>query len=81
MGDGYWEKDSKTIFICTECFTLEEVHIILDILRNKLGLKATLKKRNNGFRIRFSSRGKNLERIRSLVLPHFHSSMLYKLGI
>jgi hypothetical protein len=28
MGDGYWDNDSKTIFICTECFTLEEVHII-----------------------------------------------------
>jgi hypothetical protein len=76
MGDGYWDKHSNTVYICTECFTLEEVHIILDILRYKLGLVASLKKRNNGFRIRFSSRGNNIKHLRSLVQPHFHPSML-----
>ena len=25
MGDGYWEKDSNTIYICTDCYTYEEV--------------------------------------------------------
>ena len=81
MGDGYWDNDSNTIYICTECFKLEEIHILLNILRNKFGLIASLKKRNNGFRIRFSSRGNNIKHLRSLVQSHFHSSMLYKLGL
>jgi len=25
MGDGYWENDKQTVYICTECFTEEEV--------------------------------------------------------
>lgn len=81
MGDGYWDNDSKTVYICTECFTLEEVHIQLNVLRYKYKLVASLKKRNNGFRIRFSSRGNNLLLLRNLVTPHLHKSMLYKLGL
>jgi hypothetical protein len=91
MSIGYRDSDSNTIYICTECFRLEEIHILLNILRNKLGLIASLGKvenkyltkwtKNNGFRIRFSRRSNNIKHLKSLVQPHFHSSMLYKLGL
>lgn len=81
MGDGYWEKDSKTVFICTDNFTQEEVNMLLSILRNKFGLVVSTKKRKECFRIRFSSRGNNIKQLRSQVVPHFHESMLYKLGM
>jgi len=80
MGDGYWDNSSKTVVICTECFTLSEIHILLYILRTKFGLVVTTIKRDSGFRLRFSSRGLNLKLLRSLVSSHFHPSMLYKLG-
>ena len=81
MGDGYWCNNSKTIYICTESFTLKEIHILLFILRYKFKLVASITKKNNRFRIRFSSRYNNLKLLRSLVINHFHPIMKYKLGI
>lgn len=81
MGDGYWDNDSKTILICTESFTLDEVQFIIEILRKNFNLIATLKKRGVNYRLRFSSKENNLNLLRSLVLPHMHSQMLYKLGV
>ena len=80
MGDGYWDNESKTIYICTECFTLKEVHILLNILRNKFKLVATLKKRNKGYRIRFSRRELNLKTLINFISPHFHPSMFSQFG-
>lgn len=79
MGDGYWSQN--TIYICTESFTLKDIHILLYILRHKLGLVVSTTKRGNGYRLRFSSREKNIKLLRSLVINHFHPTMLYKLGI
>jgi hypothetical protein len=81
MGDGYWEKDSSTIFICTENFTLEEVNRLIFSLRHDLKLAVATKKRGKGFRLRFSSQGKNLALLRELVIPYMHVNMLYKLGM
>jgi hypothetical protein len=36
-GDGYWENDSRTIFICTDSFTLSEVQAMIKILYIKYG--------------------------------------------
>ncbi len=63
MGDGYFEKDSQTIYICTECFTYEEVVRFNAFLLRKFGLVATTKKRHNGYRLRFSSAGDNLNKL------------------
>lgn len=79
MCDGYWSKN--TIYICTESFTLKDIHILLYILRNKFGLIVSTIKRGNGYHLRFSSREKNIRLLRSLVLSHFHPIMHYKLGI
>lgn len=81
MGDGYWEKDYKTVFICTDNFTQEEVNMLLNIIRNKFGLAAAAKKRKECFSIRFSSINNNIKLQRSQVVPHFHESMFYKLGL
>jgi hypothetical protein len=45
MGDGYI--DDGSVKICTDNFTKEEVLILIQILGDKFGIKATLKKRNN----------------------------------
>lgn len=81
MSDGYWDNDSKTIYICSECFSLYEVNILVFILRNKFKLVLTTKKRGLGYRLRFSSRGLNLKNLRYLVKPYFNELMLYKLGL
>jgi hypothetical protein len=81
MGDGYWENDSQTIFLCTESFTEKEVEFLISILKIRLNLVATKKKRGDNYRIRFSSAGNNLDRLRSLTLKYMHPLMVYKLGI
>lgn len=81
MGDGYWDNFHKTVFICTECFTLSDINRLLFILRHKLGLIARTNKRGSNFRIRFSNKELNLRLLRVLVEPYLHPIMLYKLGL
>ena len=84
MGDGYYDNNSKTIIICTECFTYDDVIRLINFLEVKYGLIATAQKRKLkegiGYRIRFSSKGENLDNLRKLIKPHMHPLMLYKLG-
>lgn len=82
MGDGFWDNNQKTIVICSECFTLNEIHILLFILRHKFNLIVSFNKRYDiGFRIRFSSKSNNIQLIRNLTSKYFHPIMLYKLGL
>jgi hypothetical protein len=81
MGDGYWDNHHKTIYICTESFTPNEIDYLISILDHNFGLIATKSKRNSSYRIRFSSKKANLQLLRSLVLPYFHPIMIYKLGL
>lgn len=87
MGDGYWDKDQKTMILCTENFTEVEVQTLIDVIYSKLGLVATKKARRLQpddklcWRIRFSGKSDNIKRLRQLVSPYMHHSMLYKLGV
>lgn len=80
MGDGYWDNTAKTVIICTESFSHDDVSRFIQFVESKFGLKATRHKRVNNYRIRFSSKKKNIQRLRALVLPYMYESMLYKLG-
>lgn len=86
MGDGYWDKTSKTIVICTDNFTLSEVDLLIDVLKSNFNLTATVNRRIKSnkevcWRIRFSGKEYNILRLVNLVKPHFIPSMLYKLNI
>nr|QCQ69152.1 LAGLIDADG endonuclease [Powellomyces hirtus] len=78
MCDGYWSEN--TIYICTENFDLVSLKVLVGKLR-ELGIVCGYKKRGDGYRIRLSSRGSNIALVRKLVLPYFHSKMIYKLGL
>jgi hypothetical protein len=83
MEDGYFDHNgrTKTILLCTECFTKRECELLIQILRT-MGIKSTLKVRsaiNNTYRIRISKTSMPL--VRELVLPHMHPIFMYKLGI
>ena len=86
MGDGYWDKTSKTIVICTDNFTLKEVELLISVLKKNFGLFSTIQKRikknkETCWRIRFSSKSDNIKNLINLVQPHFIPSMFYKLNI
>src|SRR5262249_16980786 len=84
ISDGYWNTKDSTVYLCTDNFTEGEVQILINLLNTKFGLISSKNRRvrPNGkvcWRIRFSSRGNNLVLLRSLVQPHMHTSMHYKL--
>ena len=86
MGDGYWDKSSKSALLCTDNFTLDEVKLLISVLDTKFNLYSTpqrRKKSNNEicWRIRFSSKYENIEQLKLLVLPHMIPSMTYKLNV
>jgi hypothetical protein len=82
MDDGYCDKN--TIYLCTDCYSIPEVELLIKVLYTNFGLVATQQKRGtkakNIRRIRFSGKTENLDILRSLVLPYFIRSMIYKLG-
>jgi LAGLIDADG DNA endonuclease family. len=83
MQDGSYHKVSKGIALCTDSFKKEEVKLLLSVLQTKFNLICTIQKSpskiSNRFRIYISA--KSLPILRTLVKFHFHSTMLYKLGI
>jgi hypothetical protein len=81
MGDGYWDNSAQTFFICTESYPHDDVSRFIHFLEYKLGLKTSRQKRVNNYRIRFSRKKENIQKLRALVLPYMHESMLYKLGL
>ena len=63
MGDGYWEK--KTVIICTDSFSEQEILILIKILYEKFNLISYPKKRirETGiicWRIKFSTKKNNV---------------------
>ena len=83
MEDGYFDNHgrTKTVLLCTECFTKAECMLLQSVLQS-LGINSTLKVRNSTtgtYRIRISKLSMPL--LRELVTPYTHPSMMYKLGV
>ena len=86
MGDGYWDTSNKTVVICTDNFTLKEVELLINVLNENFGLFSTVQKRIKEnkeicWRIRFSSKSENIDKLKNYVQPYFIPTMLYKLNI
>lgn len=87
MDDGCWLPYSKSVRIATNCFTKEEVELLISMLDTKFGLNCTIqllsKKGGNSPKDKYSIyiRASSFPKLKELVLPYMHSSMLYKLGI
>jgi len=82
MGDGYFADGS--VKICTDNFTKEEVLILIRVLADKFGIKATINKRSNAngnvvWRISISRL--SMDKLKILVGPYLIPEMIYKIGI
>src|SRR5690606_41609473 len=73
--------------ISTNNFTKEEVELLKSMFETKFGLNCTVqllsKKGGNTPKDKYSIYVKvsSLPKLRELVLPYMHSSMMYKLGL
>lgn len=76
MDDG--NKKENAFYLNTDSYTFNEVELLIKVLKQKFDLNCTYHKRGkDSYRIyiKFDS----MTKFKSLVAPHFHDSMMYKL--
>src|SRR5271154_1862252 len=78
MGDGTF--NGITLLLCTDFYSIKEVVLLINVLVIKYDIHCTIRYYNQCYP-RIYILKKSLPKIRKIVLPHMHSSMLYKLGI
>jgi len=71
-------KNSSGFNFHTQSFQLNEVHFLINILKEKFDLNCTVQSDKNLYLIYI--RSESMPKFKDLVKPHFHHSMLYKLA-
>lgn len=74
---------SRTVILCTESFSKQEIELLINALSVKFGMTAGIQKRisstvNLGWRIRISA--KSMEKFTTIILPYVLPEFKYKLG-
>jgi ubiquinol-cytochrome c reductase cytochrome b subunit len=77
MDDGTWKESG--VRIATHSFKITEVELLRSVLESKFNLKVTLHT-NNTKKVLYI-KNESMNNLRSIILPHFHKSMYYKLGL
>jgi hypothetical protein len=79
----YWAMDDGAagtrtgFYLHTNGFTFEESYLLAGMLHYQFGLVCTVQKRANQPTIYITA--KSMGTFRSIVTPHFHTSMMYKI--
>lgn len=68
-----------TLLLCTDYYSIKEIVLLINVLI-KYDIQCTIRYYNQRYPIRYILK-KFLPKIRKIVLPYMHSSMLYKLGL
>ena len=76
MDDGTFK--SPGLRIATNCFTKQEVELLVKALENKFNIKSSLQKNNANYQLYIKAESMPL--LKKLVLPYVVPSMHYKLG-
>lgn len=76
MGAG--AKRNKGIILCTDSFSLQEIVLLINILKIKLDIDCFIHYDNNKYRIFINK--KALNKIYSYIKPHFDNQFLYKIN-
>jgi hypothetical protein len=77
--DGGWNKQCRYVVLCTDCFSLEEVNLLINILNDKFDLKCYSLKRGRGYRIIIPSY--SVPVLQSLLKDIMPTMMLHKIGL
>ena len=72
-------RHSSGVRIATNCFTKEEVELLVKALEIKFNLKSSIHK--NGINHQLYIKKESMVLLRKLILPYFISNMYYKLGL
>ena len=74
----YGSFKSPGLRIATNCFTKQEVELLVKALENKFNIKSSLQKNNANYQLYIKAESMPL--LKKLVLPYVVPSMHYKLG-
>lgn len=78
MDDGM--KAGPGLRLCTESYSYSDIIILIEMLKNKFQIKSSPQKRSNEtWRIYILA--SEMPKLRELVKPHMHNSMLYKIEL
>lgn len=77
MDDGSWTPSG--FYFNTEAFTIKDCYLLAALLHYRFGLFSTIQLHAGKPKIKIA--GKSMPLFRSIVTPHFHHSMLYKLRL
>ena len=77
MDDG--SKHGKGLHLNTYGFNNQCIERLILVLRNKFKLECSIHKKNEQSRIYIKE--KSMNKVKSITIPHMHTSMYYKLGI
>jgi hypothetical protein len=77
--DGGFYKRDRVVVLNTQGFSLEEVELLMIVLKQNFGLKCTIKKERETFAIRISS--DSLSTLQALLKDVMPPMMLYKIGL
>lgn len=80
MDDGTWIKN-RGVKLCTDCFSLSDVKILVNILETKYGLKASIVKAGSLNQYGIYLPKSNLSILKPLILPYLHPYFYYKVNI
>jgi len=78
MDDGYYDRRRDSVWLCTHCFTLNELQRLIDALI-QLGIHCTKIRDRTHFKLRVIS--KDTQKFFNTVRPYIVPSLLYKIGI
>lgn len=78
MGDG--TKHYKRVILCTDSYIIQDVVKLMNVLMVRYGLECTLIF-HTVTQPRIVIRTRSMPLLRSIVLPHMHTSMHYKLNL
>jgi ubiquinol-cytochrome c reductase cytochrome b subunit len=80
MDDGGWIKD-RGIKLCTNCFKLSDIKLLVSILKTKYEFKLAIHSAGSLDQYNIYIPKSNLPVLIPLVLPHMHPYFLYKLNM
>jgi hypothetical protein len=77
--DGYWNSQNLRVVLCTNSFTLEEVHLLADALNKNWDLKCYVNKHTSGYIIIIPPYSVPI--LQDLLKDTMPPMMLYKIGL
>ena len=68
------------LLLCTDSYTVKEVVLLVNVLIIKYNIQCTIRYYNQCYLTIYILK-KSIPKVRQIVLPYMHSSILYKLGL